>query len=232
MLTTLIESRRRSRRSTGSTAASVIAHATLITLVAAVTAHASDDTPAHQPPARTVIYVPISETPPSREKNATSKTRTDDAPPLPKPLERQIHVPIDIPTTFPPVDLSEHTVDASDFVIGEHPTSDVVGTPYGQGGSFTAWQVEKETIPLAGNPRPQYPSLLQSAHVDGEVLAQFVVDSAGRVEMSTFRAIRSTNDLFTNAVRRALVQWKFQPAEVDGRRVRQLVQMPLAFRVR
>jgi protein TonB len=68
--------------------------------------------------------------------------------------------------------------------------------------------------------------------VEGEVLAQFVVDTTGRVDMSTFRAIQATNELFVQSVRRALAQWKFLPAEVGGVKVKQLVQMPLSFKVR
>jgi protein TonB len=74
--------------------------------------------------------------------------------------------------------------------------------------------------------------MLQSSHTEGQVLAQFVVDTTGRVDMATFRAIQSTNELFVQSVRRALTDWKFRPAEAGGRKVKQLVQMPLTFRVR
>ena len=50
-------------------------------------------------------------------------------------------------------------------------------------------------------PDPQYPPMLRSANVVGEVLAQFVVDTAGRVDMSTFHILKSTHDLFTQAVK-------------------------------
>jgi protein TonB len=236
MLTTLIESRRRSRRSTGSTTASIIAHATLIILATAATARGSDDTPASLPPSPVVTYFAVAETPPARGNTAAPSTPTDDAPRLPTPPVRQIDLPVDIPTTVPPLDLSRLASDPSDFVIGERTTSGPIGADApasnGQGGTYAGWQVEKGATPLTGNPRPHYPSLLQSAQVDGEVLAQFVVDSSGLVDMATFRAIRTTDELFTEAVKRVLVRWKFQPAEVGGRKVRQLVQMPLTFRVR
>jgi periplasmic protein TonB len=236
MLTTLIESRRRSRKSTGGTVVSVVVHATLITLVAAVTAHARDNPPGQEPPLQDVVYVALEEPSPIRTDAAPTRTQADAAPSLPQQPIRHIEVPGEIPTTFPPVDLSELTTDPSDFVIATHVDGDAGGADdpisNGRGGTFTARQVEKVTALLPGNPKPRYPSLLQSERIDGEVLAQFVVDTSGRVDMSTFRAVDATNELFVDAVRRVLVQWRFQPAEAGGRKVKQLVQMPLTFRVR
>ena len=71
--------------------------------------------------------------------------------------------------------------------------------------------------------------MLRSANVEGEVLAQFVVDTTGRAEMNTFKTLKSSHDLFTNAVKSALANMKFYPAEVGGRKVKQLVQMPFVF---
>ncbi len=63
-------------------------------------------------------------------------------------------------------------------------------------------------------------------------IAQFVVDTSGRVDMSTFRTVRATDELFVRSVRRALSEWRFRPAEAGGRRVRQLVEMPLVCRMK
>lgn len=237
MHTTLIESKRRSRRSTGSTAVSVIIHAALITLVAAVTAHASDHVPATLSPPHGVVYIDVSKpAPPQRSAVSTSRPRIDPTPRIPDRITRHIEVPKEILTGLPPVERVKVELGPVDFVIGRNSDSDVIGkggaSSDNAGGTFTAWQVEKETTPLPGNPKPRYPSLLQSARVDGQVFAQFVVDTSGRVDMSTFTALEATNELFVDAVKRALAQWKFQPAEAGGRKVKQLVQMPLTFRVR
>jgi hypothetical protein len=45
----------------------------------------------------------------------------------------------------------------------------------------------------------------------------------------TFKAVRSTHPLFTIAVRSALGRMRFNPAEVGGLPVKQLVQMPFQF---
>jgi protein TonB len=71
--------------------------------------------------------------------------------------------------------------------------------------------------------------MLKSANVEGEVLAQFVVDTTGRADMSTFKVLKSTHDLFTQSVRTALQEMRFVPAEIGGRKVMQMVQQPFTF---
>ena len=88
---------------------------------------------------------------------------------------------------------------------------------------------EKPVAPVPGTGSPRYPDILRSASVEGEVLAQFVVDTTGRVEVATFKVIRKSHDLFEAAVRSALPNMRFLPAEVGGRKVKQLVQQPFVF---
>jgi TonB-dependent receptor-like protein/carboxypeptidase family protein/TonB-like protein len=78
-------------------------------------------------------------------------------------------------------------------------------------------------------PQPQYPEALLFTGVPGQVLAEFVVDTLGHVELDTFGVISSTNPKFTQAVQRALPEWAYAPAMLNGRRVRQLVQQPFSF---
>jgi protein TonB len=89
--------------------------------------------------------------------------------------------------------------------------------------------VEKQAAPMPGNAEPTYPDMLRSAKVEGEVVAQFVVDTTGRAEMNTFKVLKSSHDLFTSSVKSALPNMKFYPAQLAGRKVKQLVQMPFVF---
>jgi TonB family protein len=98
-------------------------------------------------------------------------------------------------------------------------------------GVYFEFQVEKPVTARPGNPAPRYPDMLRSDHVQGEVLMQFVVDTIGRADTATFRVLRSTHDLFTMAVRAVLPTYEFTPAEVAGRKVKQLVQMPFQFSI-
>ena len=63
------------------------------------------------------------------------------------------------------------------------------------------------------------------------MLAQFVVDTTGRAQPGSFKVLKSTHELFTLAVKNALPQMRFLPAEIGGRKVKQLVQQPFAFAI-
>jgi protein TonB len=143
--------------------------------------------------------------------------------------------PIKIPDVLPDIDLSKKVTNEEDFtgkgVAGGIAKGVVGGTPapVNDNQTYFEFQVEKQVSPFPGNPAPRYPDMLRSANVEGEVLAQFVVDTTGRADMSQFKVLKSTHDLFTNAVKAALPNMKFYPAEVGGKKVKQLVQMPFQF---
>jgi periplasmic protein TonB len=101
--------------------------------------------------------------------------------------------------------------------------------PVNDNQTYFEFQVEKTVTPVAGGPRVRYPTVLRTGNVEGEVLAQFVVDTLGLADMSTFKVLKSSHDLFTASVRAALPMMRFHPAEVGGRKVKQLVQMPYEF---
>lgn len=74
-----------------------------------------------------------------------------------------------------------------------------------------------------------FPPPLYAARVGGLVIAEFVVDTSGRVERGTLGIVSSTAPLFTEAVRVALESASYVPAMKDGRHVRQLIQQPFRF---
>lgn len=95
---------------------------------------------------------------------------------------------------------------------------------------FTADQVEVTAQPERGSTiKPAYPDSLFRENVTGQVLVEFVVDTAGAVVPESISSISSTHPLFTDAVRRALRDTRFHPATIGDRRVRQLVQLPVKF---
>jgi TonB family protein len=97
-------------------------------------------------------------------------------------------------------------------------------------GAYVEFQVERPAA-MMGSISLRYPTLLRSAQVEGRVLASFVVDANGRVDLSTFQVLQSDHQLFTNAVRQALETAQYQPAEVGGRKVAQVVQQPFVFNI-
>jgi TonB family protein len=102
-------------------------------------------------------------------------------------------------------------------------------TPMSAEQTFFDFQVEQQVTPAPGNVAPRYPDVLRSANVEGVVLAQFVVETDGSADTATFKVLRSTHDLFTNAVKQSLASMRFNPALVGGKPVKQLVQMPFQF---
>lgn len=97
---------------------------------------------------------------------------------------------------------------------------------------FFEFQVDKPVTTAPGSVAPRYPQIMRQAGVEGEVLAQFVVDEDGRADVATFKVLKSSHELFAQAVHSALPEMRYTPAEVRGKRVRQLVQEPFAFRIR
>jgi protein TonB len=135
---------------------------------------------------------------------------------------------------IPEVDLSKKATDEADFsgkgVAGGTSKGVGNGPPVDMNQPFFEFQVEKPVVPNGGS-SPRYPDILRSAGVEGEVLAQFVVDTTGHVENGSFKVLRSSHDMFVAAVRSALPGMRFIPAEVGGRKVKQLVQQPFTFAI-
>ncbi|MEP6730905.1 MAG: TonB family protein [bacterium] len=94
---------------------------------------------------------------------------------------------------------------------------------------YFEFQVEKQAQQVSGIGRLRYPDILRSAEVQGAVLAQFVVDANGEYEPGSFKVLKSDHELFTQAVQTALPSMRFQPAEIGGLKVRQVVQQPFTF---
>jgi TonB family protein len=95
--------------------------------------------------------------------------------------------------------------------------------------AFHEFQLTKQATPLPENQPPRYPDALREAKVEGEVVVRFVVDANGSVDMSTVKVLRSTDPQFTAAMRESLATWRFTPAEANGRRVKQQLEIPFQF---
>ncbi len=90
--------------------------------------------------------------------------------------------------------------------------------------------VGQRPVPIPGSCRaPSYPMMLRAAQIQGQVLLQFVVDTAGRVDAASIQAVQSTHSHFTEAARRALATCRYTPARFDERAVRVLVRTTVTF---
>ncbi|MDD1004014.1 energy transducer TonB [Pseudomonas sp. TNT2022 ID642] len=80
------------------------------------------------------------------------------------------------------------------------------------------------------NPRPIYPLALSRAGITGEVKARFIVRADGSV--SEISILKSDHPDLAEAVRVALVQWRFKPWAVEeDKPEKQEVVAPIVFRL-
>jgi len=94
--------------------------------------------------------------------------------------------------------------------------------------TFFEFQVDKPVI-VRESVSPRFPDALKSSGISGEVWAQFVVDTTGRVDMRSFKALKSTDPQFTAAVKAVLPTWRLDPAIRQGMKVKQIVQQSFVF---
>jgi TonB family protein len=95
---------------------------------------------------------------------------------------------------------------------------------------YTAEQVDQAARPDSTNPiAPYYPDALKRTRTAGDVLVEFVVDTAGVPELETVGIVSASHPAFGSAARDAVGSARFSPAIRAGKPVRQLVQVPVKF---
>jgi len=109
------------------------------------------------------------------------------------------------------------------------------GVPVGSGGDGDAVLLAAEVDDPAAvirQPAPRYPPVLQQAGIQGRVLLEFVIDSAGHVEPASLRVLERSRPGFDAAAEETILGSLFRPARVRGRAVRQRTLQAVAFRIR
>jgi protein TonB len=232
MLGVLLESRAgQQRRSAGATL-SIVVH---VAVIGAAVVGTAQGTTAPIAPVK-VVTVRIAPPKPREIHRETKPRSTPDVSTLPSTnvVIRHIETPTIVPKDLPPIDLT-HGSTADSIVIGGS-GSDHVGSIADLYNGESAndnrdWDAREVLMHAVTRTPPRYPEALRSAGVDGRVLVQFMVDTTGRVDMAHVRILESTHELFTRAVRDALAGFRFVPAQVGGRRVTALAQMPFEFHI-
>lgn len=98
------------------------------------------------------------------------------------------------------------------------------------GRAYEENQVER-AVQVTRAAAPHYPDALKSVGVEGVVAMRFIVGADGRVEPGSISVIDSPHKLFSDAVRTALLNTRYRPAEAGGHAVRQLVEQSFTFRL-
>ena len=234
MLTVLLESRATPPRRAGSALLSALAHGTLVAALVALTlpgrTRAKPGPDVHP---TTVTYVAPTppDAPPASRSAAPSQPATSRSP-LPT-IEPPVITPVGLPTVEPSLPVNS----SADIRIGARAdlTSSPVpstGSPLGGSGDIHDANMVDRAPALVGRAlEPRYPPTLRAAGIQGRVLAEFVVDTLGRAELTTLRFPELPDQRFGDAVREALAQYRFSPGEVAGRKVRTRVAVPFDFRL-
>ena len=245
------------KRSPGGTIFSIVLHLTILFLAIFATARAGVRK-AEKPRDEKVSFVavkkddpppPKKEPPPPKEAPKVKAPKVVDLPKMPKEVApappkgfKVVVPPVNIPTNLPTIDLSKAITNENDFtgkgvaggsdkgVKGGTGTEGDIGKLAGVAdhGPYMEFQVEKPVVKIGGE-APEYPGSLKDSGVEGQVLAQFVVNESGRYEGGTLKILSSSNPAFTAAVKDALPRMRFSAAQIGGKKVQQLVQMPFQF---
>lgn len=104
------------------------------------------------------------------------------------------------------------------------------------GGTFIAAVVDRQAELSNRNALPRlmrrlYPDILRDAGIGARVIVQFVVDTNGRVDMSTLKIVSSSHEGFEDPTRMAIREFRFTPARMGDRTVRMLTQLPIVWEV-
>ncbi len=231
MFNQLLESKAKKQKMAGGTTFSIVLHTLLIG--AAVYATARAGVKDEKAKAEKIQFAEMKKEPPKVPDKPPPPKEVVVKPPPPKGFQ-VLRAPVKIDIKIPEIDLSKAITNENDFSgkgVKGGTGNGVVGGIANTNQTYFEFQVEKPAESMPDNPKPKYPSVLESSGIAGEVQAQFVVRSDGKADMDTFKVLKSTNELFTQAVKNVLPRMRFSPAQIGGKPVNQLVQQAFQFAV-
>jgi TonB family protein len=95
---------------------------------------------------------------------------------------------------------------------------------------FSAIAVDSEVVRYP-SANPIYPRDLLEGGIEGTVDAEFVVDTSGRVDLTSVNVLTSTHEEFSSSVQSSLAGALFRPAWRNLIKVRQLVRQRFSFKI-
>lgn len=96
---------------------------------------------------------------------------------------------------------------------------------------MTEYMVDSAVVRYEDGAAPAYPESMLKRRIEGVVVVQYVVDTLGHADTTTFRILSATHADFARAVKTTLPRMRFRPAMMANRHVPQLVQQPFAFKI-
>jgi TonB family protein len=98
-----------------------------------------------------------------------------------------------------------------------------------RGAVKTERQVDQPARYIPGTAVPVYPDSVLRGGKAGRVVLEFVVDTAGGVELPTIGLVSTTHSALTDAVRQVIGNARFAPASIGSIPVRQVVRLTFDF---
>jgi protein TonB len=145
------------------------------------------------------------------------------SPDIAPPMQQDFPQPV-MPDSFvqqiePPCDSNTKVLDANIVFMAAH----------GKGGGIGVFDLSAlDRAPEVRNQtRPQYPAALRREGVIGEVMVDFIVDTAGNVR--NIHVITSTRAEFEEAAVEAVSNWRFKPGRKEGRAVNVHMEESIVF---
>jgi periplasmic protein TonB len=227
----LIESKPKTKKSLGQSIVSLLVHAAVIFAAVKFTAGAAETIKDIVADTTMVFLKPPPPPPPPPDQPPPDVVVAANPPP--KGFQTVV-APTDIPKDIPPIDLNEKPFDPKDFtgkgMEGGIAAGVVGGTGPVSGEVFLEAQLDDPVQPIS-IPTPRYPPVLQSAGIAGSVDLQYIVDTTGHAEPSSFKVMKATHPAFAEPAKEAISKGVFKPAKFKGQPVRQLVQQRISFKV-
>jgi protein TonB len=231
MFNQLLESKAKKQKMAGGTVFSIVLHTVLISAAVYATARAGNKD--EKAKAEKIQFVEMKKEPPKVPDKPPPPKEVVVKPPPPKGFQ-VLRAPVRIDIKIPEIDLSKAITNENDFSgkgVKGGTGSGVVGGIANANQTYFEFQVEKPAEMIQDGTKPKYPSVLESSGIAGEVQAQFVVKADGRADIDSFKVLKSTNELFTQAIKNYLPRSHFSPAMIGGKPVNQLVQQSFQFAV-
>ena len=96
---------------------------------------------------------------------------------------------------------------------------------------FSVLAGDESAVRVEGSAAPVYPPDMLASRIEGSVFTRYVIDTTGRADSTSLEVLFASNPAFEQSVRAAVPGMLFRAAQVQGRKVRQLVQQEFQFRL-
>ena len=214
---------------------SIAIHALVIGVAVGASIWFVEDVP--EPPLPVTFYAAAPPPPPPPPAAAKAPPKAPEAPKAVPVRSTEMVAPTVIPEKIPqPLAAPEPEVAAGEGVEGGVPggvPGGVVGGVVGGTGPGTG---EGEPLRVGGDvkppqlvykPEPSYPEAARKARMEGVVILEAIITASGTVE--DVKVLKSVNPLLDSAAVRAVGQWKYKPATLNGRAVRVYLTVTVTF---